>query len=56
MSKDQDCALYLREKAATLRRLAGEHLSADHRQIAAKLSDVAEEWERNACELEALTC
>jgi len=56
MSENHARAVSLREEAAILRRLSGEHLAADHRPIAAKLSEIATEWEVRAAALEGLPC
>ena len=43
---------YLREMAAHLRRLARDYAVADHHLIAAKLTEVAAEFEAKAAALE----
>jgi len=56
MSGNRARARALREKAAALRRLSGEYFAADYLSTAAKLSEVAMDWEARAAALEGLPC
>jgi hypothetical protein len=54
MPENRNHLEHLNEKAALLRRLSSEHAAADNPLIAAKLAEVAAEFEARAAVLERL--